>query len=412
MNRPKTASSDIVKLLAILCPMVYFASYLTRKDYSIVMEAIIQSEGISKNAAGFVETLSVISYGAGQVISGFLGDRIKPHHMIATGLSVTILINFAMPFSPASLRAALWFVNGFAQSMLWPPLLRILTTLMDSKTYEDTAVNTNIAGIFSTILIYLSSSLLWIGIFHNWKLTFLMDAAVALVVLLFWLFSMKKIDAALSAGEESHREEKHESPLLSGRFLFTSGFFLIALGIILQGMLRDGITDWVPSFIANTFDLPSGSAIFKSVVLPLIGVISLKVTGEINRRFVKEEVRAAGWIFILGAALCLLLFGIYTRNQYITLFTASFIVGCMHAVNLFLVSILPNRFAKYGIVSTMSGIINSLTYVGSALAIYGFGFISEKFGWSACVLSWIIIASLGALVCFLAIPSWQRFKKQ
>lgn len=99
-----------------------------------------------------------------------------------------------------------------------------------------------------------------------------------------------------------------------------------------------------------------------------------------------------------------------TRKDYSI--TSSLIIGTMHAVTLFLVSILPNRFRKYNIVSTMSGIINSLTYVGSALAIYGFGYISETFGWNACVLSWIIIAALGAIVCFAAIPKWQNFKKE
>ena len=84
----------------------------------------------------------------------------------------------------------------------------------------------------------------------------------------------------------------------------------------------------------------------------------------------------------------------------------------MHTVNLFLVSILPNRFRKYNIVSTMSGIINALAYVGSALAIYGFGYLSETFDWGACVFSWIIIALLGALISFAAIQQWKAFKQQ
>ena len=37
---------NIIKLLSFLCPLVYFASYLTRKDYSIIMQAIIQSENL------------------------------------------------------------------------------------------------------------------------------------------------------------------------------------------------------------------------------------------------------------------------------------------------------------------------------------------------------------------------------
>lgn len=452
MTKTKTKSLNIAKLLAILCPLVYFASYLTRKDYSIVLEAIIQSEHIGKDVAGFVETLSLISYGAGQVISGILGDRFKPQKMITTGLAATVAINIAMPFCPSSLRAVVWFLNGFAQSMLWPPMVRILAATMDKRMYDDTCVNTNIAGISGTVLIYLSSSLLWIGAFKDWRLTFFADAAISAVILAVWIVSFRKIDPDGSLFKiekkkeflQSHRihiyrpkakkatgkkksvkknkkriaamyavnlsDSANNKTKLSIKLLLGSGFIFIALGIILQGMLRDGITDWVPSFIADTFNLQSDKAILKSVALPILGVISLKIIGFINNKFVKEEVRAAGVTFAVGTACCAALLALYTKNQYVTLFASSVIVGTMHAVNLFLVSIVPSKFAKYGLVSTMSGIINSLTYVGSAAAIYGFGFISEHFGWNACVISWVVVAALGTISCFIAVPAWKKFK--
>ena len=420
LSKTKPNTIDIAKILSILCPLVYFASYLTRKDYSIVLEAIIQSEHITKDAAGFVETLSLISYGAGQVVSGILGDRFRPQRLITTGLAATIVLNMAMPFCPSSIRAVVWFLNGFAQSLLWPPMVRIMAATMNKKQYDDTCVNTNIAGISGTVLIYLLSSLVWIRIFNSWKLTFLADAGIAAVILAVWLIGFRQMDPegklfAKERDQKQIRNEKTETSetktKLSLKLLLGSGFIFIALGIILQGMLRDGITDWVPSFIADTFQLQSDKAILKSVALPILGVVSLKIIGFINNKFVKEEVRAAGVTFAVGTACCCLLLAVYTQNQYVTLFTSAVIVGTMHAVNLFLVSIVPSKFAKYGLVSTMSGIINSLTYVGSAAAIYGFGFISEHFGgWNACVISWCVIAALGTLVCFIAVPAWKKFK--
>ena len=89
----KTTAAD---LFAVLCPLIYFASYLTRKDYSIVMAAITETEGIAKSVAGIPESLALISYGAGQIISGVLGDKIKPHKMISIGLSATAILNTAM----------------------------------------------------------------------------------------------------------------------------------------------------------------------------------------------------------------------------------------------------------------------------------------------------------------------------
>ena len=100
-HQKTNAGTDFaVKLLSILCPLVYFASYLTRKDYSIVMQAIIENEGLLKAQVGQVESLAVISYGAGQIISGFLGDRFKPQRLIMGGLAVTAVCNVLMPFTP------------------------------------------------------------------------------------------------------------------------------------------------------------------------------------------------------------------------------------------------------------------------------------------------------------------------
>ena len=81
----------------------------------------------------------------------------------------------------------------------------------------------------------------------------------------------------------------------------------------------------------------------------------------------------------------------------------------MHAVNYFLICIVPARFEKYNAVSTMSGIINSLTYVGSAAATYGFGAISDHFSWEAVLITWVAVAVLGTVCCFVAVKPWKKF---
>lgn len=184
---------------------------------------------------------------------------------------------------------------------------------------------------------------------------------------------------------------------------------LIAVAIIAQGALRDGITDWVPTFIISTFDIESSSAILKSVLIPIFGVISFKIVGVINGKFVKDEVKAGGITFAIGFVGCLALSFLYKENQYVTLLLAAVITGFMHSVNYFLICIVPARFEKYNAVSTMSGIINSLTYVGSAAATYGFGAISDSFGWHTVLIAWTVVALVGTACCFAAIKPWRKF---
>lgn len=410
----KTTKSTTVKLLSVLCPLIYFASYLTRKDYGVVMAAVIASEGITNAQAGLVETLALISYGAGQVVSGILGDKFKPQNIILCGLASTTVCNLLMPFCPNILmREVVWLINGFAQSMLWPPLVRIMAATMDKDTYNDVCANVNVAGNGGTLLLYLTSSLIWLK-FFTWKYTFFSSALICCVILIAWVIGFKKINAENALFTKPAKEEKKEKAAgsLNVKLLVSSGFLLIALAIIMQGMLRDGVTDWVPSFISTTFNIGSDKSILLSVAIPVFSVISLKLIGVINKKFVRDEVKGAGVTFVIAAVCCVILvFGAFKfSNQWVTLVVSALVVGCMHAINFFLICIVPAQFEKYGMVSTMSGIINSLTYVGSAAALYGFGAISDKWGWNACVVSWCVIAAVGIVLCFAAMRPWRKFK--
>ncbi|MBQ9945388.1 MAG: MFS transporter [Clostridia bacterium] len=403
-------NNTIVKMLSLLCPLVYFASYMTRKNYSIVMADIIISEGISNADASLAATLSLISYGIGQIISGILGDKFKPQNIILCGLSLTTLMNVLMPVTDDfTVRSIIWFINGFAQSMLWPPLVRIMAATMDKTKYNEVCTNVNVAGISGTILLYITASSIWIKYF-SWKYVFISSAAVSGIIAVIWVIGFSKASKGMKLFEkkEESKEDKKESTL-SAKKLFASGFIFISVAIIAQGALRDGISDWVPTFIINTFNMESSSAILKSVLIPVFGVISVKLVGVVNGKFVKDEVKAAAVTFGTGLMGCILLLLIYKENQYITLMLSAVITGFMHGVNYFLICIVPARFEKYNAVSTMSGIINSLTYVGSAAATYGFGAISDNFGWNTVLISWIAVAAVGTACCIVSIKPWKRF---
>lgn len=405
-------NKNTVKILSIICPLVYFASYLTRKNYSVVMAEIIISEGISNSQASLAATLSLISYGLGQVISGILGDKFKPQNIISIGLISTAVFNSLMPLAQDPiLRAVIWFANGFAQALIWPPLVRIMAAYLNEKKYNDLCTNVNLAGSFGTIILYLTASSIWIK-FFNWKYVFVSSALTCAVISVAWIFGFKKIqNKSLTIGKKSTAKANGTEKLTFSQ-LMKSGFLLIAVGIITQGALRDGMTDWVPSFIINTFKIESSSAILKSVALPVIGLISLKIIGVINGKYLHNAVQGGAITFLISFVLCAALLGVYTKNQYVTLALSALITGFMHAINFLIVCILPAKFEKYGLVSTMSGVLNSLTYIGSAAATYGFGAIADRFNWNSVIITWVITAFIGTVCCLIAAKKWGRFIKE
>ena len=397
------------KMLGFLCPLIYFGSYITRKNYAIVIAEIIAAEGIGEADAALADTLALISYGIGQVVSGFLGDRFKPKTLITCGLTATTIINFLMVIiSNPCARAVLWCINGFAQSMLWPPLVRIMAASMNEDEYSKTCVNVNVAGIGGTVFVYLTASLIWIPYF-SWKYVFVVSAVLCAVIDVLWLLLANK--APQPGPTKRTKQEIAPENKLSKRKLLASGILLIAVAIVMQGALRDGVSTWVPSFMMDTFGVDSHNAILKSVLIPIVGMVFLKIAQFVQKKFVSDEILAATVIFAAGLAFSIMLFFTYDKNEYISLALAAIITGCMHGVNLFLVCVVPAKFEKYGIVSTMSGIINSLTYVGSALATEGFALTKQYAGWTVTIGSWLIIAAVGIACCLLAYKPWKKFKE-
>lgn len=88
---------------------------------------MIENGGFSKAELGLVPAAFFCSYGFGQFFSGLLGDRFSPKLLVFTGVLGSSLLNLAFPFcSSVPLMAAIWFVNGLAQSLAWAPMARLI----------------------------------------------------------------------------------------------------------------------------------------------------------------------------------------------------------------------------------------------------------------------------------------------
>ena len=83
VENKKTLSAGV--LLFVACWTAYCASYLGRINYTAALTAIVADGVFSKPHAGFIGTVYFFCYGAGQIFSGILGDRVSPYKMIGAG---------------------------------------------------------------------------------------------------------------------------------------------------------------------------------------------------------------------------------------------------------------------------------------------------------------------------------------
>lgn len=397
----KLTSKRDINFLTFLFALTYMVSYITRINYGAIIVEMETATGISKSMLSMALTGSFITYGTGQVISGIIGDRISPKRLVSIGLCVTVLMNLAIPFSESPyLMLAVWCINGFAQSLMWPPLVRLMTTLLSAEDYKNAATKVSWGSSFGTIAVYLLSPVL-ISI-SGWKSVFFFSALLGLVMIFIWNKFSYEIGIKKREKQEVEVDTSKKYRLLTPLMLF------VLFAIVLQGMLRDGVTTWMPSYIKDTYNLGNTISILTGVVLPVFSIFCFGIATKLYQKVFTNPITCAWLFFFVGTASAL---GIYTltgKSAILSILCSAILTGSMHGVNLMLVCMIPPYFEKSGRVSTVSGIINSCTYIGSAISTYGIAILSEKLGWNFTVLVWIIIAAFGALICFLCKSKWKR----
>ena len=416
----KITQRKYVKQMIFLCSAVYFASYLTRVNFQAVISEIVRAEGYSKALISLAVTGSSITYGVGQLLSGYLGDKLAPEKIILAGMLSSFLLNIAIPVMPNAWSIiAVWSINGLAQAFMWPPLVRILSELFTDSVYKDACVKVSWGSSFGTIAVYLIAPVC-ISL-TGWRSMFIFSAVFCVIIAVIWLTARKRILSA-SVGTVSEddgseitacpscsqcsTEISRRKPTVSEALMI----MLILISIIAMGFLRDGIITWMPSYVAETFHLENAIAILGGVVLPLFGVACFQLAAVINRKYIKNELLCAAVIFSFGLLSLILLYIFSDKNAVISVFLSAFATGCMHGVNVIIICMTPPFFGKFGKISLASGVLNSCTYIGSALSTYSSALVSESFGWNSVILMWALVAVAGTAAAFLSVRKWNSFK--
>lgn len=401
MENQKKLSYKTVVALGFL---VYFFSYAMRLDYSASLVAIVGDLKITNTMASAAVTGSFITYGIGQVVCGFIGDKISPVKMISVAMFGTILVNILVSFcSSIALITVLWCINGVCQAMLWPPLTRFVSEQVGTEKYSDAITTVGLSASIGTIFIYLFVPfMLEITV---WRNVFRCMAVFGIIMMLVWGYATRNIP--MGKAEATAKTQSQKTISVFG-LISLAGLIPIFIIISLQGILRDGIQTWLPSLANEQFGLSESTSVLSTAVLPVLSMVSVIISNAIYHK-IKNELKTASIMFgIAFVATIPMGLGLNVPAIF-TIVSAALISGCMHGVNHMLISLIPKNFSKYGMVSTFSGILNAFTYIGASISSYGFAALADGLGWNAVLISWCVIALISTALCVLKIKGWSKF---
>ncbi|ABX43382.1 MFS transporter [Lachnoclostridium phytofermentans] len=413
IQKKKLQSEKMQSMLFWLCWIVYFSTYLGRLNYSASLTEIIRAEGFDKGAAGLIGTAFFFSYGFGQLISGILGDKLKPHKMILVGVLGSGICNVAMGLSTSIWQmVAAWCINGLLQSLIWSPIIKIFSDWIPKNRQKSFCININSSVPIGTFAAYgITAFVVWK---FQWRTMFFFSSFCLAVIGVIWFIGSRKIEKEVEKNgvleditSVSNNIKQQSSSM--GKLILASGMIFLCFGLMFQGILKDGVTTWIPTYIREEFNMESVVSIISTTIIPIFNLSGVYLASIVNKKIFRNEITTSASFFAICAVMLLILRLYSGGSVVVVLILFGVATTAMMAVNTMLVSMVPIYFAPYGKSSTASGILNSSAYIGGAVSTYGIGVLSEIVGWDTTIFIWAIIAVAGMLVCMAGKTYWRKF---
>ncbi|WP_276948706.1 MFS transporter [Acetatifactor muris] len=406
MTEKKITDKKQAFFLFCICWMAYFTCYIGRLNFSSAMAAMIEEQVLTKTQAGTISMVYFFVYGAGQLLNGFLGDKLQPGRMIFSGLALSMLCNLLMGTAGAfGVMVIVWGVNGYAQSMVWPPIIRIFAKRLEEAVrlrYCVDIVSTQAAGTLAAYV--LSAAVLSVS---GWRTVFWGAGICLLLVAILWILGYARVERL--AGENGVVEENSTENVPAERSvgkngrsfgsLLLGGLWLIILPVVVHGILKDGVTSWVPTYILETFHTSASLSVLVTTVLPIVNLSGAYLARALYRKCAGNEVRASVVFFSVSVAALSILWLAGSFSMALTVALLAVITASMMGVNTLFVNLLPLRYEKEGKVSSVSGFLNACAYIGTAVSTFTIGVMVESLGWGVTVGSWLAVTAAGLVVC-------------
>lgn len=216
------------------------------------------------------------------------------------------------------------------------------------------------------------------------------QAGVMLPLAILWIFGFRWINRVSGNAEgisgegttviaEKQTKTVHEKECVSFAYLLkTSGLLMILFPVWIHGMLKDGVTQWVPTYICDSYDVSASFSVIMTMILPVINLSGAYLARFVQKRRPDREMENSAIFFAVATialAGLLLLNGV---NAILSILLFAVITSSMLAVNTLYISMIPMHYESLERVSTVSGFLNAMAYIGSAVSTFTIGVMVEK----------------------------------
>lgn len=313
----------------------YALYYVCRLSMGVMKQPLIDAGLLNATQLGIIGACLYWAYAVGKFVNGFLCDGSNIKRFMATGLIISVAMNFIMGILGVSALnggffssilfvsfAICWAINGWSQSMGAPPAIIGLSRWYPLK------IRGTFYGFFSSSHnIGEGLSFVFVGMLvaaFGWKWGFFgaaLAGALGVLIILFFLHDTPESKGLppieVLAGEVkeedtlSAEEKRRQTSRMQKAVIKNPGVWILALASAFMYMSRYAINEWGTIFLQEAKGYSLGEAATIIGINPIFGIIGTVVSGWLSDFVFKGDRKYPAFVsgILEAIALALFLFG-------------------------------------------------------------------------------------------------------
>ena len=373
------------------CIATYLASYVTRNILSVSTPEMIKEAFFTKEYTGLLSSICFIFYAAGQLINGFIGDRVHPKYMIIMGLGISSVSTFVIPiFDNRILHFTAFALIGFGLSMLRGPLMKVISENTAATHARMICTLFSMAGFAGPLIASILS------IFFKWRAVFTATGVISVIIT---VLAVAAITALEKRGEIKF-VPKYDKGIAGILNVFKLEDFIFYMLISSIGEIAgSSITFWIPTYTTEHLGFSNDAASTIYSVVSFSTLFTPFITLLIYEKLIRNGIKLALVMYVISAV-----FFIAVRFIAAPVLNVSMLIiakmAAAAASSIVWSAYIPG-LARSGKVSSANGVIDAAGYAMASLANVLFSTFVGRLGWGGIVNMWYIIMLIGAAVSFI-----------
>lgn len=378
-------------LIGGMCSISYFAVYIARNMLSSTSTQMAETGAFSLAQLGTLSSVYFITYACGQLVNGWIGDRIKAKYMISFGLILAGICNSLFSFFEGIPMAAYisYGFSGFFLSMIYGPMTKVVA----ENTEPIYATRCSLGYTFSSLLGTPAAGL--IAVIVAWQMAFRITSAS---LILMGIVALLAFNALETKGIIRYRpraaKEKASGSL---KVLLQRQIIKFTIISIVTGVVRTTVVFWLPTYLAQHLGFSSKTATLLytlcTFIISFTSFLAVFFYERLRRNMdlallVYFSLSTAGFLMVLWVRepvlnIILLIFAIMAGKA------SDSMMWCRYCPSLY----------DTGLVSTATGYLDFISYMSASISSTLFANAVESIGWNGLILIWTALMAVGILIC-------------